>query len=483
MPRLLEKTASLCPTCLKALPAEIWELDDEAGVVVLNRVCDEHGAFSTVIWRGEPSFQAWRRPKKPLKVKAQTAKNLGCPLDCGLCPDHGQNPCTVLLELTDRCDLGCPVCFANSGTTAGFDQPFDKLLTALTWIHKTAGQVVLQLSGGEPTLYPRLPAIVAAARKLFPAVQLNTNGLSLAQDPDLAQALAQNGLSWVFLQFDGLKDETYVALRGRPLLAAKLKAILACEKAGLAVVLVPTVAKGVNDQELADLVEWARLRPIIRGIHVQPLTQTGRQGLSGEEYRLTLPETIKALGAGPTGFLRPSWAFPPGCEHERCSFHFRFRRLSDGRLIPKVPQSDDCGCGPLGCPPKATTKPTTPLETDLNRTKAVEVIIQSWGGPKSAAAVSSPGQEPLGSNSLNAPQKSPAVAIPMAKKTQTLDDFLAQATRETFSVTGMVFQDRHNMDLARLKGCCVHIYQEPQRLIPFCAMNLTAANGRGPYRG
>ncbi|MDR2422168.1 MAG: radical SAM protein, partial [Deltaproteobacteria bacterium] len=330
MARPLERTESLCPVCLKVLPAEIWERGDD---VCLERTCPEHGPFSAVIWNGQPSFQSWRRPKKPLTVRPQTPKSLGCPFDCGLCPDHGQYPCTVLVELTELCDLNCPVCFANSGgpATPGDGREcfksVEELAESLLWIKKTAGEVVLQLSGGEPTLYPELPKLVAEAAKLFPAVQLNTNGLRLAKDPNLAKALALNGLSWVFLQFDGVTDGVYESLRGQPLFAQKKAAIAACESAGLSVVLVPTAVKGLNDRELGPIVDYARSEPIVRGVHVQPMTQAGRHHLSGPQFRLTIPEAIRAISDGATAHIRPEWAFPPGCEHERCSFHLRFRRM------------------------------------------------------------------------------------------------------------------------------------------------------------
>ncbi|MDR1577252.1 MAG: radical SAM protein [Deltaproteobacteria bacterium] len=478
---LLEKTLSLCPVCLKTLPAEIWERGED---VWLHRVCPEHGPFSLVIWRGEPNFRTWKRPKEPLKVVAQTPKNLGCPFDCGLCPEHGQNPCTVLLEITQRCDLNCPICFANSGASERFT-PLAELVDSLNWLRPNVGPVVLQISGGEPTLHPNLPELVAQAAKLFPAVQLNTNGLTLAQNPQLAQTLADQGLSWVFLQFDGLDDQIYQILRGRPLMKFKLAAIQACQAANLAVVLTPTVAKGVNDHQLGALVDFARARPIIRGAHIQPMTQAGRYHLNGPNFRLTIPEILRALNEQTGGLIKPEQAFPPGCEHERCSFHLRFRRLDDGSLIPRAPKADDCGCGPLGCSPKTTTIACPPEETDGNRLKAVDIIIQSWKADAAPASDLCP--EPLEkaqAHPVSLDRKKPLeLKIPMAKpKSLTLDDFLAQTKRETFSVTGMAFQDAYNMDLARLKGCCVHIYQAPHRLIPFCAMNLTSANGQSLYR-
>jgi uncharacterized radical SAM superfamily Fe-S cluster-containing enzyme len=334
--------------------------------------------------------------------------------------------------------------------------------------------VVLQLSGGEPTRHPELLELVAAAKKLFPAVQLNTNGLRLANEPALAEKLAKNGLNWVFLQFDSLTDPVYRVLRGRPLQAQKVAAVAACQKAHLPVILVPTVVKGLNDQELGQIVDWAKAQPIVRGVHIQPMTQAGRNNLTDPERRLTIPEILQALETGTEGRIQAKDARPPGCEHERCSFHFRFRRQADGALTPWVPQAPLSQLVPRsleseGLKMGPTVAPQVELTVDdaaLNQQKAVEILIHSWGPGEPSPAPPHPGP-----------------TIPMArKKAPSLDDFLAQARRETFSVTGMAFQDGQTLDLQRLKSCCVHVYQEPGRLIPFCAMNLTSTTGQTLHR-
>ena len=109
---LLSSTASLCPVCLKRVAA-IREQQGDA--VYLVKRCPEHGTFRTVIWRGRVPFSTWLRPKKPSAPRqAFTEVDRGCPYDCGLCPDHGQHTCTALIEITSRCNLRCPVCFADS---------------------------------------------------------------------------------------------------------------------------------------------------------------------------------------------------------------------------------------------------------------------------------------------------------------------------------------------------------------------------------
>jgi uncharacterized radical SAM superfamily Fe-S cluster-containing enzyme len=449
-------TESLCPVCLKRLPALIRRSGQE---ILLCRLCPDHGLFEEPIWRGSPDIELWRRPKKPaVDVKLHLDKDKGCPYDCGLCPEHGQHPCTVLMEVTHRCDLLCPVCYASSGVNPPLAESLESLIQYLKYIKTQAGQVVLQISGGEPTLYDDLVELVAQAAQLFPAVQLNTNGLKIASRPDLAKELSKAGLKWVFLQFDSLKDEVYQAIRGRPLVDLKLSVVEILKQAGLPTVLVPTVVKGLNDSELGDLVRYGLKQPMVRGLHFQPMTSTGRTPFKGADSRLTLPELLVALGEQTDGEVDPNSAFPPGCEHERCSFHLRFHRTKDGRLKP-APGAQAVSDGCCGRPPKTTSEASQPAETTEARNRAVDIILKSWSQPKQNAS------------------------IPMLeRKPDAFDEFIAQASQASFSLTAMAFQDVWTVDLNRLRGCCVHVFSPPNRFIPFCAMNLTSTAGRALYR-
>ena len=469
---VLSRTRSLCPVCLKTLDAAIVR-EPGSDAAYIRRTCPEHGEFSGLIWKGEPSLESWSRPKGISRtVQRETQTRLGCPHDCGRCPEHGQNACTVLFEITGRCDLRCPVCFADAGGNASPFTPLSVLTEQLQWIKEHAGEVVLQISGGEPTLHPDLIPLVRAGRTLFPAVQLNTNGLSLAERPELARELAEAGLSWVFLQFDGTTDDIFTALRGKPLLERKLAAVKHCGQAGLSVVLVPTVAAGVNDGDLGNLARLAlSLAPTVRGLHIQPMTGSGRNSLADALPPITLPQVLQALSEQSGGQIRPEHATPPGCEHERCSFHCRYRISPSGSLIPLrgdgpcCPSSDQ-GASPAACcsgledsaPPGMLAN--MPEDALGGARRAIEVILRAWQGP--------PGSEGQDRGSRAAPD--------------AFDAFITQARIRTFSVTCMAFQDAWNVDLARLKGCCVHVFMPPDRLIPFCACNMTALDGTPLHR-
>ena len=238
--RTIRRTRSVCPVCLKNLPAALVREGD--GRIFLEKSCAEHGAFRTLVWSGAIDFKKWLRDERPLLPE----QGLRCPGDCGLCAEHESGSCCVLLEVTRRCDLRCRFCFARGGEAA--DEPaLDELKAAVDDIVRQCGGVLLQLSGGEPTQRDDLPELVRYAKEAGCSyVQLNTNGLRLAREPDYAARLAAAGLDIVFLQFDGTREDIYETLRGAPLLAQKKKAIEVCGELRLGVTLVPTVVRGVN---------------------------------------------------------------------------------------------------------------------------------------------------------------------------------------------------------------------------------------------
>ncbi|WP_243360196.1 radical SAM (seleno)protein TrsS [Fundidesulfovibrio terrae] len=444
----LGDTSSLCPVCLKRLPARRV---GSGGVVRLTRTCPEHGEASVPIWRGEPPMASWRRAKTPSPPNPEGASRDGCPFDCGLCPDHAQHTCTALVEITARCDLGCPVCFASSGLNGGPRDPsLDDLTRMFRDIQARAGACNLQISGGEPTVRDDLEQIVSeAARAGFPLVQLNTNGLRLGREKGFARRQAEAGLSSVFLQFDG-SDQACMILRGRPLLAAKLKAVEACAEAGLGVVLVPTLARGVNDAECGDIIRLAlTLGPIVRGVHFQPMAAFGRHpGGNGERglHGPTLPEVLSALESQTQGLLRTCDFHPPCCEHELCSFSGTFLRR-EGGLSPMAAASNCCAPAPQDIP--------TALEGAV---KSRAFTARQWSAPDA-----------------------PPPPGPMA---DDFDRFLAESgTRNRFTISCMAFQDAWTIDLERARGCCIHVAAPDGSLIPFCLYNLTSASGRPLHRG
>lgn len=436
----LATVESVCPDCLRPILGRLVRHGED---VRLHKSCPEHGTFSATVWRGPPAFSSWYRPKLPYPGGPRRPVNLGCPRDCGLCADHGQRTCTALVEITSRCNLNCPVCFAASGSEGG-DIDLQTLARMFSEILRKTGGCNLQLSGGEPTVRPDLPKIVALARKAgFTFIQVNSNGLKFAEDPELAIRLRDQGLSSVFLQFDDTTDEAYYTLRGRALFVEKCRAIDNLAAAGLGIVLVPTVVRNLNTDRLWDIVSFGFQRvPAVRGIHFQPISYFGRvpQHFTPDHY--TLPEIIQGLTRHSAGHLRPEDFRPPGCEHALCSFSAKYRVDEGGHLTRFGGANCDCTAQPA----------------EQGALTAISITARQWG------------------------------AIPMAtiaKTSQPIDDldrFLQRAASRTFTISAMAFQDCWNLNLERLRGCCIHVAQTDGRLIPFCSYNLTSRHGQPLHR-
>jgi uncharacterized radical SAM superfamily Fe-S cluster-containing enzyme len=331
-----------------------------------------------------------------------------------------------------------------------------------------AGPCNLQLSGGEPTLRDDLPEIIETARKIgFSFIQVNSNGIRLSSDKNYVRRLQSAGLSSVFLQFDGVDDEIYSSMRGRALLEQKLKAVVNSGEAGLGVVLVPTLVKGVNTDSVGAIVRQAlQLSPTVRGIHFQPVSYFGRfPKQSGDEGRFTLPELMRCLEEQTAGLLKVKDFSPPGGEHAHCSFHATYVYSAEGRLrtIGGRTNRESCctlegGAGGIG--------------------KTVETVSRRWKLPSAApfnsSSPSTRGTVCCSENNL--------VATRADEGPLDLDIFLKEIATRSFTISAMAFQDAENLDLERLRGCCISVVTTEGMLVPFCAYNLTSREGKSLYR-
>lgn len=449
-------TESLCPACLKRVPAE--RLIDGHDVWLV-KSCPEHGETRTILWRGTPDLPGWQRPKIPSQPPVcQTEPCRGCPYDCGLCSNHGQHTCSALFEITSRCNMRCPVCFADSGPKAEADPSLETIGGWLQSVRHACGEhIVIQLSGGEPTVREDLPEIIRMVRKEgFGFVQVNTNGLRLAGEPGYARRLQEAGLTSVFLQFDGTRDDVYRALRGRAMFAEKVRAIDNCLKNRLGVVLVPTLVPGINVEDIGAILRFGmEYAPGVRGVHFQPVSYFGRYPEPpGNVGRLTLPEIIREIEDQTGGIMKVEQFAPPGCEHSHCSFHGNFVLLENDSVVALSNKNSAC-CG----------KPSPAAEGAV---KSKEFLTRQWAAPDAELLPASGSEK---KNCCGTP------------KPPGLDDFLQRVKTHTFAVSAMAFQDVWNVDLERTRNCCIHVVAPDGRLVPFCLYNLTSAAGHTLHRG
>ncbi|MBR3358150.1 MAG: radical SAM protein [Solobacterium sp.] len=450
MPAVISRTGSVCPVCLRKLDAEIAVGND--GNIHMIKTCEAHGTFDVLVWEGDAvSWLLWAREDSGCGKAPKTAvpKEKECPYSCGLCTDHQSEGCCVLLEVTSRCSLRCPVCFASAGPSEGKDLPLEEIEKQYEWLMQHGGPYNIQLSGGEPTMRDDLDGIVRLGReKGFSYFQLNTNGLRIACEDGYAEKLKDMGISCVFLQFDGCRDEIYRKLRGRDLSDLKFRAVNRCEKAGLPVVLVPVIAPDVNENEIGEILRFALERhPHVRGVHFQPLSYFGRCEVqpaaeccedAQTQRRITIPRMLKAIEEQSGGQMKAADFRGGGAESPYCSFHAAYRVSPDGKLKVLRKRSRSCCARPSS--------------------EAMHYVSQQWGNA------------------------SPRFEASAGSDVSSLDEFLKQAVNDTFTVSGMLFQDAWNLDLNRLKRCYICEADSEHGMVPFCAYNLTDSSGKALYR-
>lgn len=479
------RTRSLCPICLRLIDAKY---DIQGKDVFLDKTCPEHGHFATKIWSNSdklPDFATWQKdlrlPSYP--NNPSTAINKGCPFDCGLCPEHGQKTCTALVEVSQNCSLACPVCYAKStenkristsnNSSTSKEPTLAEIETIFANLAINASGCNLQISGGEPTEREDLPEIIQLASKFkFGIIQLNTNGLLLANDLNYALKLKEAGLDSVYLQYDaptsskysqdGQSDAIYQKLRGRNLTKIKEKALQNCLKANLAVVLVATLVKGVNEHILGILLEEAvNLGVNVRGLHLQPAASFGRYFWQDRlNTRLTLADVMLLLEEQTAGKILARHFHPPSCEHPLCSFSAVYARTQTGLSAEPIGQASCCSNN-------QALEQAKILDNAEGSRKSRAFIARHWTNYTQAE------QEQIETNKANS----------LNNLNDAFSRFVANSGADKrFTISAMAFQDAWNFDLARIRMCCIHIATKSGNLMPFCAYNLTAANGLNLYR-
>jgi 7,8-dihydro-6-hydroxymethylpterin dimethyltransferase len=421
---VLGSTGSVCPICLRRITAERIVEDD---AVFLRKFCPEHGVFKTVIWRDAASYSSWaaasRAPARPPACGAAASQ---CPFNCGLCSSHGQHARCVVLDVTGRCNLACPVCFSAAGSSP---QPDPSLAEIEAWCRTlliSGGPFSIHLSGGEPTVRHDLPELIQRVRALgFDSIQLNTNGVRLALEEEYAGELKDAGLTCVSLQFDGVTEEVFEAIRGRHLLETKLAAIQNCAEQQLPVVLVPTLVPGVNTSQIGDILRTATaLAPAVHAVHFQPISYFGRYPATPQDAdRITLPEVMRQIEQQTAGQFTAASFYPASRENPYCAFHGRFWLHPGQGVIPTARPAGVSCCQPA-----------------MNRTQP-EV---------SAGRLADEDRQ----------------AHP------------AETKEQAFCISGMAFQDAWNFDLECLGRCFLRVMSPARELVPLCAYHLTGTCGQ-----
>jgi uncharacterized radical SAM superfamily Fe-S cluster-containing enzyme len=439
-----DSAVSICSTCLRRVEAKILIKDEH---VYMEKWCPHHGRERVLLADDAAYYRQCRELYiKPPELPRQfnTPQHFGCPYDCGLCPEHMQHSCLTLVEITDHCNLRCPICYAESGPHRPGYRDLATVERMLDAVVANEGEPdVVQISGGEPTLHPDFFAILDAARRRpIRHLMVNTNGLRIAREPDFVERLAdyQPGFE-LYLQFDSLRDDVHKDLRGAKLRDVRLKALEHLNRHDISTTLVVTVKKGLNDDELGSIIEFAFTQPCVRGVTFQPIQAAGRlEGYDAERDRLTLSEVRRSI-LEQSAIFRPDDLIPVPCNPDCLAMAYALK-LED-KVLPLTR---------FVSPETLVSKGRNTIVVERDEALRAHVF-------ELFATNHSPESQACSLSDL-------LCCLPQVQAPAEL------SYRNVFRVLIMQFIDAQSFDLRAVKKSCVHIAQPDGRIIPFDTFNL-----------
>lgn len=442
------QTTSLCEDCLSPVPAKI--LLEDGAVYYLKR-CSDHGVQKTKVSSDIDYFKDCKNFIKPgdRPLQFQSKTHFGCPLDCGLCPDHEQHSCLALIEINDECNLECPVCFAGSSPSIKKNKSIDEINFMLDALVKSEGEPdVVQISGGEPTIHPNIIEILELAKsKPIRHLMLNTNGVRIARDLDFVEKLASFTPGFeVYLQFDSFEKGALENLRGTDLRTIRRKAIENLDKFNIATTLVVTVKRGVNDHEIGKIVDFALEHRCIRGITFQPVQDAGRnENFDKNADRFLLSDIRRAIYEQSSAFKAED-IIPLPCNPESISIAYAIR---DGQTISPI----------TSLIPKADLVAEVPNAIAFEKNNELrQKVIDLFS---------------LSSGDINTAQRMQALlcCLPEVPVLSNL------SYENVFRITIIQFLDKYNFCVGNVKRSCIHFVTTEGQIIPFDTYNLFYRNG------
>ncbi|MEO0533189.1 MAG: radical SAM protein [Cyanobacteria bacterium P01_A01_bin.123] len=449
-------TNSVCSQCLSKVEAKVLFRD---GQVYLSKHCLIHGAEEVLIADDIEYYQKMQGYIKPgdMPLTFNTPIRYGCPYDCGLCPDHEQHSCLSLIEVSDRCNLACSICYADSGPdavsatthTPRRHRSLEEIEFLIDAVVANEGEAqVVQLSGGEPTIHPQFFEIVALTkRKPIKHLMINTNGIRIAQDLAFVEKLSQYkpGIE-IYLQFDSFEAGVLMELRGSDLRSVREAAIAHLNQFNLSTTLVVTLKKGLNDHEIGKIIDYALAQPCIRGVTFQPIQAAGRlEGYDARRDRYPLTAVRRAI-LEQTSHFKPEDIVPVPCHPDALAMAYALK--VNGKMIPLT--------GLINPDEFVNVMPNSVLyEQDESLKQKLFDLFSTSHSPRSAAT------------SL----KQLLCCLPLVPVPDTLD------YENIFRIMIVQFMDAYNFDVKSVKRSCIHIVHPDGRLIPFETYNLFYREG------
>ncbi len=435
-------TLSICPVCLRRIDAKIVF---ENGNVYMLKTCPEHGFNKVLIATDIEYYKNIRNYNKPSEVPLHftTKTHYGCPYDCGLCTDHEQHSCLTVVEITDRCNLTCPTCYAMSSPHYGRHRTVEEVEKMLDIIVANEGNPdVVQISGGEPTIHPDFFTILDIAKtKPIKHLMVNTNGIRIAKDLEFTKRLASYAPDFeIYLQFDSFKAEALELLRGKDLRDIRIKAFEHLNEVNLSTTLVVTLQKGLNDDEIGKIIEYALLQPCVRGVTFQPVQIAGRlENFDPEKDRITMTDVRQKI-LDQTTFFQPNDLIPVPCNPDALIMGYALKLA--GQVFPMTRYIDPAHL--------------------LNNSRNTIVYEQDEELHKHMISIFSTG---ISVDRVENNFKELLCCLPQIHAP-------GLSYNNLFRIIIMRFIDAWDFDVRAIKKSCVHIVHKDGRIIPFETMNL-----------
>ncbi len=437
-----DTTSSVCSSCLRPVEAKILLKESH---VYMDKWCPAHGTERVLISDDADYYRLCREVyvKSPeMPERFNTAMQYGCPYDCGICPDHMQHSCVSVVEITERCNLSCPVCYAESSPTHGRHATLPEVIAMLDTVVANEGEPdVVQISGGEPTVHPDFFAILDEVRKRpIRHLMINTNGLRIAQEPEFVARLSQYkpGLE-IYLQFDSLQDKVLQNLRGAKLADIHQAALTQLEAHSISTTLVMTVKRGINDDEIGQVIQHGLQWRCVRGVTLQPVQNAGRVEDFSKQQRLTVSEIRRRIAQQSKLFSLDD-VVPVPCNPDTLAMAYALKREQETLPLTRWLKPADLLAG---------DKNTIVFERDPTLKDRLFKLFATNLSPLNQAKC-------------------------LSELLCCLPKIAGEGLHydNVFRVLIVQFMDAHNLDIRALKKSCVHIAQKDGKLIPFEAFNL-----------
>ena len=452
---LFKYTTSTCPTCLRLLTARVVI---RAGQVFFVKDCDTCGPSEALVSEDANyyvnAYAYARAGTEPLKFGAEVEH--GCPTDCGTCNDHEQHTCLPIIEITDHCNLECPICIVNNQYSNHMEPAqFSRIIDTLVANEGQCESVAL--SGGEPTSHPQLLELIDIAnRDEIGRVVVITNGLRLGRDRELARAIKERG-AYVALQLDGFDAETHEKIRGRDLCQEKQAALDILAEFEIPTQLIFVATRGVNEHQIGQAVELLLSADHFLSLNFQPAAYTGFGGGAYQHDphdRLTIPGVIRLM-AEQTDLLEVSDFSPLPCSHPQCVSLTYLLQLKDGSFVPFSRFIDFKRYNTM-----LRSSATLPASPEIH--EAMHDVIHD--------VFANEDDIERGDEILAALRHTLDVMFPDRPLTPK------EAVRAGEGLAKSIFlhhyMDRHDFDLERLRKCCHHYPQVDGRIMPACGFNM-----------